>query len=147
MSEKLNFRDKRVIRNYMKPGLLAGLLIIFVFVVVAILFTEKHPIICELCNRIMMVGVLLAILVIWFTTKRYIRDLNNDRKIVEIGLLKSKYKKKTNFFFLIKGREYKVKSDIWETAAEGDKVEIYFSFVSKVILAISLKDKGIISYY
>lgn len=146
MSEKLNFRDKKVIRNYMRPGLLAGLLIIFAFVIAAIIVSEKNPSVCELCNRIMMAGVLLAILVMWFTTKRYIKDLSNGRKIVEDGLIKSKHKIDDNLFFIIKGREYKVESDIWESASEGDKVEIYFSVVSKIILAISLKDKGVISY-
>ena len=76
----------------------------------------------------------------------YIKDLSIGRKTVEYGIITSKYKVDASLLFSVDGRVYKVKSEIWESATDGDRVEIYYSFVSKVVLGISLKDKGIISY-
>lgn len=146
MSEKLNFREKRVIRNYMRPGLLIGLIIMLLFALATFIISGRNAYIFELVNRIMMTGVLLTIVVIWFIIKRYIKDLSIGRKTVEYGIITSKYKVDASLLFSVDGRVYKVKSEIWESATDGDRVEIYYSFVSKVVLGISLKDKGIISY-
>ncbi|MGB5990556.1 MAG: hypothetical protein WBG43_12580 [Marinifilaceae bacterium] len=147
MSEKLNFREKRVIRNYMRPGLLIGLIIMLLFALATFIISGRNAYIFELVNRIMMTGVLLTIVVIWFIIKRYIKDLSIGRKTVEYGIISSKCKVGETLLFVVDGRDYKVNFDIWDSAMEGDRVELYFSFVSKAILGISLKDKGIINYY
>lgn len=147
MSEVLNFRDRRVVRSYMRPGLIVCLIIITLFIIVSYFIAKSNPEMEEFANRFMMLGIIIALVVAWIMNRKYIKDLSVGIKIIENGNLTSKYKSGDKLLFSINAKEYEVESDIWEAATEGDKLEIHFSGKSKILLEMRLIEKGICNYY
>jgi voltage-gated potassium channel Kch len=147
MSEMLNFRDRRVVRSYMRPGLIISLLIIALSILASFIITNFNPDIEELSNRIIMGGILIALIVGWFMNRSYLRDLSAGRKIIESGILVSKYVLGKKLFFSIDGKEYKVEDEIWGPAMEGDELELHYSIKSRILLEMCLVGKGISVYY
>jgi len=147
MSERLNFRDRRVVRSFMRPGLIVGLVIMIGAICASYFISYLNSENEELANIIMICGVLLGVILLWIMNKKYIKDLSKGIKHVEVGSVEKKYNVGEKYTFVINGVEYDVDKDIFDSATEGDKVEVHYSFKSRILLEVRLTDKAVSCYY
>lgn len=147
MSERLNFRDRRVVRSFMRPGLIIGLVVMIGSIsasyFIAYLNSENE----YLANMIMICGVLFGVLLLWVMNRKYIADLSKGIKHVEVGVVEKKYSIDEKYTIVINGVEYDIDKDMYETAMEGDKIEVHYSFKSRILLEVRLTDKAVSCYY
>lgn len=147
MSERLNFRDRRLVRSFMRRGLIIALVVMIVSIIFSCFLAYKKPEMEEIANQIMMGGLVLAIIVMWFMNKRYIKDLSVGSKIIDKGLIMSKMESGNVLSIRVNGKDFIVEKDFWDCVSEGDEVELHYSYKSKNLLELRLKDKAVSNYY
>jgi|GEM_PF-2071977 len=147
MAERLNFRDRRLVRSYMRPGLIIALVIIVVSIIISYFIVYFKPELEEIANQILMGGIILAVVIMWLMNRKYIKDLSKGNKIIERWPLIEKKKLDDTLIFTINNKDFIVENEIWESASEGDEIEIHYSCKSRIMLELRLKEKSISNYY
>ena len=144
MKKKLTEDDIRKLRYQCRPGFIIAFLIFFMSLLISFTLNISG----EYKNTFIITGaVLLAVIIAYYMTNKYIKDIRNNEKEIITKIISAKefkidyeagsgtidgnMKAFGNYSLIIDNYKYSVEKDFFESCKEGDKVIFHIALISR----------------